>query len=115
MIRFEANSATRSERQLLAALMREPSCAGRVRDVKPYDFSHGIHGELFRAIVEVIAAGETVDVDTVLGRVRARLRRVPDGWRFYLLDVWYSACAPANAGIYAAMMRMHRFLNGGPA
>jgi replicative DNA helicase len=108
MIQFENDMGTRSEQRLLAVLIRDPACFQYVKDVRPQDFAHGLHGELFRAIAAVIEAGEHASVPHVLAALHLRYRRIPDGWASYLALLSYIDGTPANADVYAGLMRTHQ-------
>ncbi|WP_233854267.1 DnaB-like helicase N-terminal domain-containing protein [Paraburkholderia sp. HD33-4] len=105
MIRFENDLTTVAERRLLAVLLREPDSIRHVQKLAPGEFSHALHGELCRAILAVIDAGETMNYANVVKHLHHRMKRVPAGWLSYLLDLGLCYCDPINVGYYAAVMR----------
>ncbi|OYD64826.1 UNVERIFIED_ORG: DnaB helicase-like protein [Burkholderia sp. CF145] len=101
---FENDLRTRAEKLVLSALLQDNGSVRHIAQLKPAHFSHDTHGQIFRAILALIAQDEPADQCSVfswMDRCR-QLRRV--GLFGYLCDLAKLPAIPANIGYYACAL-----------
>ena len=104
-IRFENDLHSRAERLVLASLLLDSGCARHIDMLKPTDFSHDLHGQIFRHIVKLMAMSQPVNVVTVYESMHRRRSAPGVGVLAYLNALTQLPAVPANAGYYAASIR----------
>jgi replicative DNA helicase len=112
MLNFEKDRRSRAEQLLLSALLRDNDCTRHIDSMclTPREFSHDLHGQIFRHIAKLIALNQPADIVTVYESMQ-RHRSVPGvGVLAYLNALNQLPSVPANAGYYA--MTMRGFLRG---
>lgn len=105
MLAFEKDLRSRAEQLVLASLLLDNGCARHMRGLRATDFSHDIHGQIFRAINVLIVREELADVHSVALAIQKTrtLRNV--GLHAYLRMLTKVPAVPANAGYYACCLR----------
>ncbi|MFL9933600.1 DnaB-like helicase N-terminal domain-containing protein [Paraburkholderia sp. RL18-103-BIB-C] len=107
MITFETDRRSRAEQLLLSSLLKNNDCVRRIDPMRimPCEFSHDLHGQIYRHIAKLIAMSEPVDVGSVFVSMTRHRKTNPVGLFAYLNALVSLPSVPANAGYYACSMR----------
>ncbi|MFM0224152.1 DnaB-like helicase N-terminal domain-containing protein [Paraburkholderia dipogonis] len=105
MFNFEDDRRTRSEQLVLSALLRDSRCACHIDTLCPSDFSHDLHGQIFRHVVKLMAMCQPVDAASVYESIMHTRGPRAVGTLAYLNALEQLGAIPAHAGYYACELR----------
>ena len=93
-----------AERGLLGSILRDNTVMADVADaVAPDSFYAHAHQVIYRAMFDLDAKREPIDLVTVANAIRAHLADV--GGPIYLAELWEAAPTAQNADYYALIVR----------
>jgi replicative DNA helicase len=104
MMQFEQDRRSRAEQFILAALLRDAGAIRHCQQLKPADFSHDTHGQIFRAMLTLIDRGEPVTDDRVYEVIYRTRMLHKVGLMAYLHALKTVRADPASTGYYVSIM-----------
>jgi replicative DNA helicase len=106
MLKFENDLRSQAEQLLLSALLNDNGCVQYIDSMRlsPAEFSHDLHGQIFRHIVKLMAMNEPADQCSVFTSMTRHRRTYPLGLFSYLCGLAAMYSVPAHAGYYACML-----------
>ena len=97
--------STEAEKSVLGAAMLSKDALADVIDVvKPDDFYHGSHKEIFTVMIELFRNNISVDIVTVCEELKKRKALEIAGGRAYVASLSSEAPATSNAAQYAKIV-----------
>jgi replicative DNA helicase len=107
MLRFENDLRSRAEQLLLSALLNDNGCVRHIDSMclAPAEFSHDLHGQIYRHIAKLISMNMPADQCTVFVSLIRHRRTYPLGLFAYLCGLAAMYSVPAHAGYYACALR----------
>jgi replicative DNA helicase len=101
VIHYENDRRTRAEQHVISALLKNAEMIRHCPQLKARDFSHDLHGMIFRAIEKLIGRDERVNASSVFAELVKTWRA--SGFS-YLLSLEAMTVPPCHVGYYAAIM-----------
>lgn len=98
-----------AERALLGGLLQEPNRLQQL-DLKPTDFYHSHHGNLYRLLVSMLDAGKPIDLVSVTSAMEHTAKIY--GGVAYVVELPEHCPSAANLGHYAALIQNTSDLRG---